>query len=196
VRIRIAIVQRVWKFGHLLWAKVISLVCNHKIFLSLLRPPVAGIQLAPLLPIRWFQSEQMLVLVNMDILVRRILNQLQTSLIVKISIKSSENTKYISINFKYLFVFLRKQCFGMLHVLENEISLWKRSGGTAHLLFLDGTMISSIWILAVLTHFHDSFASFENWVISVTIKDILRNTSNCFRRGKSPDFTVQLVIVS
>ena len=51
---------------------------QNTVFLLLLRPPVAGIQLAPLFPIRWFQSEQMLVLVNMDILVRRILNQLQS----------------------------------------------------------------------------------------------------------------------
>ena len=58
----------------LLWAKVISQVCNHKIFLLILRPPGAGIQLAPVFPIRWFQPEQMLVLVNMDILSRRILN--------------------------------------------------------------------------------------------------------------------------
>jgi len=85
----------------------------------------------------------------------------------------------------------------MLHVLENEISLWKRSGGTAHLRFLEGTMIiSSICMLAVLTHFHVSFASFENWVKSVTIKVIPRNTSNCFQREKSPDFVVKLAIIS
>ena len=53
-------------------------VQSQNTFLLLLRPPVAGIQLAPLFPIRWFQSEQMLVLVNIDILVRRILNQLQS----------------------------------------------------------------------------------------------------------------------
>ena len=73
-----------------------------------------------------------------------------------------------------------KQCFGMLHVLENEISLWKRSGDTAHLRILEGTMISSIRILAVFTHFHVSFASFENWVISVTIKDIPRTPATVF----------------
>jgi len=39
---------------------------------------------------------------------------------------------------------MRKQCFVMLHVLENEISLWKRSGGAANLRILEGTMISSI----------------------------------------------------
>ena len=91
---------------------------------------------------------------------------------------------------------MRKQCFGMLHVLENEISLWKRSGGAANLRILEGTMISSIWILAEFTHFHVSFASFENWVISVTIKDIPRNSSNCFRRKNSPDYTAKLAIIS
>jgi len=61
---------------------------------------------------------------------------------VSIGIESSQNTKYIPINFKYLLVFLLWDCLGMLHVLENEISLWKRSGGTAQLHILEGTMIS------------------------------------------------------
>jgi len=68
----------------------------------------------------------------------------------------------------------------MLHVLENEISLWKRSGGTAHFRILEGTMISYIWILAVFTYFHDSFASLENWVISVTEKDFPRNAATIY----------------
>jgi len=48
----------------------------------------------------------------------------------------------------------------------------------------------------VFTHFHVSFASFENWVISVTKKEFPRNSSNCFQREKSPDFTVKLAITS
>ena len=82
----------------------------------------------------------------------------------------------------------------MLHVLENKISLREWSGGTAQLLIWEGTMISFLWILALFTHFHVSFASFENWVISVTKENLPRNRSNCFRRKKSPNFTVNLAI--
>jgi len=39
----------------------------------------------------------------------------------------------VYIYFKQLLVFVRFQCFGMLQVRENEISLRKCSGGTAHL---------------------------------------------------------------
>jgi len=62
-------------------------VRSQNIFL-LLHPPGARIQSAPLFPIRKSQSEQMMVLVNINILVRRILNQLQTFQIVRISVKS------------------------------------------------------------------------------------------------------------
>jgi len=59
VRIRIAILQRVWKFGHpFLQAKVIFQVCNYKIFLLLLRPPGARNYSAPLCPEEIFLSEQ------------------------------------------------------------------------------------------------------------------------------------------
>ena len=86
------------------------------------------------------------------------------------------------------------QCFGMLHVLENEISLWKRSGRITKLRIFERTMIISIWILVVFTHFHVSFASLENSEISVTKKKFPRNISNCFRWKKSPNFTVKLEI--
>ena len=84
--------------------------------------------------------------------------------------KSSQNTKKVRIDFKQLIVFLLKQCFRMLHALENEISLRERSGSTAQLHIFDGTMIISIWILAVFTHFRVSFTSHENSVIFVTKK--------------------------
>ena len=55
----------------------------------------------------------------------------------------------------------------MLHVFENEISLWKRSGGAAHLRILERTMISSIRIL-VLLHLRIpcfGFASFDCFIL-------------------------------
>jgi len=82
----------------------------------------------------------------------------------------------------------------MLHVIENEISLREWSGGTAQLRIFEEIMIISVWIFAVFTHFHVSFVSLENSVISVTKENFPRNRSNCFRRKKSPSFTVKLEI--
>jgi len=76
----------------------------------------------------------------------------------------------------------------MLHVLENEISLLEWSGDTAQLRIFEGTMISFLWILAVFTHFHDSFASLQNSVISVTKENFPRNSGNCFRKKQITKF--------
>jgi len=169
VRIRIAILQRVWKY----WTSPLSKcyfsgVQSQNIYFAAASSRSWN-SISSIVPRKMISILANVAFSQHGSFTEKILNQLQTFWIVKIGIKSSENTKYIRINFKYLFVFLRKQCFGMLRVLENEISLWKRSGGTAHLRILEGTMISSIWILAVFTHFHVSFASFQNWIISVTI---------------------------
>jgi len=99
--------------------------------------------------------------------------------IIRIGIVSYQYKKKVHIQSKYL-VFLLHQCFGMLNVLENEISMRKWSGDTAQLRTLEGTLISSSWILAVSIHSHVSSASVKNVVMSVTKKWVSKKLQQLF----------------
>jgi len=87
----------------------------------------------------------------------------------------------------------------MITKIENNCnSSTKHSYNTVQRTQIATAIRHFFWLTKQTHRFWRGFLSQAiTWITwSVTIKDIPSNTSNCFRREKSPDFTIKLAIIS